>query len=89
MRPFCWIRPADHEPGRPTVRKDSRKAQADGVRAQGGLSMLSSRAPSPNLWADVWLAASAISLDCEFTTFDRGFKSLRGLKLRLPEMPDR
>ena len=51
--------------------------------------MLSSRAPSPNLWADVWLAASAISLDCEFTTFDRGFKSLRGLKLRLPEMPDR
>jgi hypothetical protein len=35
------------------------------------------------------LAALAISLDYEFTTFDRGFKSFRGLKLRLLEMPDR
>jgi hypothetical protein len=28
-------------------------------------------------------------LDYEMTTFDRGFKSFRGLKLLLLEMPDR
>jgi toxin-antitoxin system PIN domain toxin len=52
-------------------------------------SFVSSREPMPNLWTDAWLAALAISLDCEMTTFDRGFKSFRGLKLRLLEMPDR
>jgi predicted nucleic acid-binding protein len=52
-------------------------------------SLVSSREPSPNLWTDAWLAALAISLDYELTTFDRGFKSVRGLKLRLLEMPDR
>jgi predicted nucleic acid-binding protein len=44
------------------------------------------RAP---LGTDAWLAALALSLDYEITTFDRGFKSFRGLKLRLLEMPDR
>jgi uncharacterized protein len=52
-------------------------------------SLVSSREPTPNLWADAWLAALAMSLDYEMTTFDRGFKSFRGLKLRLLEMPDR
>ena len=52
-------------------------------------SLVSSREPTPNLWADAWLAALAISLDCEFTTFDHGFKSFRGLRLRLLQMPDR
>jgi predicted nucleic acid-binding protein len=42
-----------------------------------------------NLWNDAWLAALAMSLDYEMTTFDRGFKSFRGLKLRLLEIPDR
>jgi predicted nucleic acid-binding protein len=53
------------------------------------VSFVSSREPTPNLWTDAWLAALAISLDYEMTTFDRGFKSFRGLKLRLLEMPDR
>ena len=52
-------------------------------------SLVSSREPTPNLWTDAWLAALAMSLDYEMTTFDRGFKSFRGLKLRLLEMPDR
>src|SRR6185437_3111751 len=52
-------------------------------------SLVSSREPTPNLWTDAWLAALAMSLDYEVTTFDRGFKSFRGLKLRLLEMPDR
>jgi toxin-antitoxin system PIN domain toxin len=52
------------------------------------VSLVSSREPTPNLWTDAWLAALAMSLDYEFTTFDRGFKSFRGLKLRLLEMPD-
>ena len=34
-------------------------------------------------------AALAMSLDYEMTTFDRGFRSFRALKLRLLEMPDR
>src|SRR3984893_9381855 len=52
-------------------------------------SLVSSRQPTPNLWTDAWLAALAMSLDYGITTFDRGFKSYRGLKLRLLEMPDR
>jgi uncharacterized protein len=51
-------------------------------------SLVSSREPTPNLWADAWLAALAISLDCELATFDRGFKSFRGLRLRLLQIPD-
>lgn len=53
------------------------------------VSLVTSREPTPNLWADAWLAALAMSLDCELTTFDRGFKSFRGLKLRLLEIHDR
>jgi len=52
-------------------------------------SLVTSREPTPNLWDDAWLAALAMSLDYELTTFDRGFKSFRGLKLRLLELPDR
>jgi uncharacterized protein len=47
------------------------------------ISLISGREPTPNLWTDAWLAALALSLDYEMTTFDRGFKSFRGLKLRL------
>ncbi len=47
------------------------------------VSLVTSREPTPNLWADAWLAALAMSLDYEVTTFDRGFKSFHRLKLRL------
>jgi predicted nucleic acid-binding protein len=50
------------------------------------VALVTSREPTPNLWADAWLAALAVSLDYEVTTFDRGFKSFRGLKLRLLEV---
>jgi predicted nucleic acid-binding protein len=46
-------------------------------------ALISGREPTPNLWTDAWLAALALSLDYEMATFDRGFKSFRGLKLRL------
>jgi predicted nucleic acid-binding protein len=51
------------------------------------VSLLSGRQPTPNLWTDMWLAALAITLDCEFITFDRGFRSFPGLKLRLLQIP--
>jgi toxin-antitoxin system PIN domain toxin len=51
------------------------------------VSLVTSREPTPNLWTDAWLAALAMSLDYQVTTFDRGFKSFRGLKLELLEMP--
>ena len=47
------------------------------------VALISGREPTPNLWTDAWLAALALSLDYEMATFDRGFKSFRGLKLRL------
>jgi uncharacterized protein len=47
------------------------------------VALKSGREPTPNLWTDAWLAALALSLDYEMATFDRGFKSFRGLKLRL------
>jgi uncharacterized protein len=50
------------------------------------VALVTSREPTPNLWADAWLAALAVSLDYEVATFDRGFKSFRGLKLRLLEV---
>ena len=46
-------------------------------------SLVTGREPTPNLWTDAWLAALALSLDYEMTTFDRGFKSFRGLRVRL------
>jgi toxin-antitoxin system PIN domain toxin len=51
-------------------------------------SLVSGRESTPNLWTDAWLAALALALDYELTTFDRGFKSFRGLKLRLLTVPD-
>jgi predicted nucleic acid-binding protein len=50
------------------------------------VALVTSREPTPNLWADAWLAALAVSLDYEVTTFDRGLKAFRGLKLRLLEV---
>jgi uncharacterized protein len=47
------------------------------------VALISGRESTPNLWTDAWLAALALSLDYEMATFDRGFKSFRGLKLRL------
>jgi len=44
--------------------------------------VVAEREPSPNLWTDAWLAALALSLGCEMVTFDRGFRSFKGLKLR-------
>lgn len=41
------------------------------------------REPDPDLWTDAWLAAMALSHDCEMVTFDRGFRSFSKLKLRL------
>jgi predicted nucleic acid-binding protein len=52
------------------------------------VALVSGRESTPNLWTDAWLAALALSLDYEMATFDRGFKSFRGLKLRLLTMPD-
>ena len=46
-------------------------------------SMVAGRQPTPNLWTDAWLAALARSLDHDFVTFDRGFKSFEGIKLKL------
>ena len=52
------------------------------------VSLVSGREPTPNLWTDAWLAALALSLDYEVTTFDRGFRSFRGLRVRLLTPPD-
>lgn len=46
-------------------------------------SLVTGREPTPNLWTDAWLAALALSLDYEIITFDRGFKSFPGLRVRL------
>lgn len=51
------------------------------------VACVSGREPTPNLWADAWLAALALSLDCELTTFDRGFRAFKGLKLRVLSSP--
>jgi toxin-antitoxin system PIN domain toxin len=70
---------------------DPRSFHVDGEPAEHEsrfVSLVSSRQATPNLWTDAWLAALAMSLDYEMTTFDRGFKSFRDLKLRLLEMPD-
>jgi uncharacterized protein len=53
------------------------------------VAFVSGRQSTPNLWTDAWLAALAVSLDYEMTTFDRGFKSFRGLRLRLLTMPNK
>ncbi len=41
------------------------------------------REPTPDLWADAWLAALAQATDCEMTTFDKGFRSFANLRLLL------
>lgn len=46
-------------------------------------ALVAERVVSPNLWTDAWLAALALSLDCEMVTFDRGFQSFAGLQLKL------
>ncbi len=52
-------------------------------------ALVTGREPTPNLWTDAWLAALAFSLDYEMTTFDRGFRSFRGLRVRLLTLPGR
>ncbi len=44
-------------------------------------SFVTNRAAAPNLWTAAWPAALAVSLDYQMITFDRGFRSFRGLKL--------
>lgn len=51
------------------------------------VTLVSGRQPSPNLWADAWLAALAVTLECELTTFDRGFQSFKGMRVRLLSVP--
>jgi len=41
------------------------------------------REPTPDLWTDAWVAGLAQASACEMVTFDRGFRSFKGLKLRL------
>jgi toxin-antitoxin system PIN domain toxin len=53
------------------------------------VALVSGRQPTPNLWADAWLAALAQSLDHELATFDRRFLSFKGLRLRLLTLADR
>jgi len=68
---------------------DPRSIYVDAVPAEHEsrfASLVSGREPAPNLWTDAWLAALALALDYEVTTFDRGFKSFKGLRLRLLEL---
>jgi predicted nucleic acid-binding protein len=37
------------------------------------------RAATPNLWTDAWLAALALTHGCEMVTFDKGFRSFKGV----------
>jgi len=53
------------------------------------VALVTSREPTPNLWADAWLAALAMSLDYEVTTFARGFESFRGPSCDCWKLPDR
>lgn len=57
---------------------DTPPAHAEHLR-----SLVAGRATGPNLWTDAWLAALALSLDCEIVSFDRGFRSFAGLQLTL------
>jgi toxin-antitoxin system PIN domain toxin len=47
------------------------------------VALVRGREPTPNLWSDAWLAALAQSLNYDIATFDRGFRSFKGIKLRL------
>jgi toxin-antitoxin system PIN domain toxin len=51
------------------------------------VTLVSGRQPTPNLWTDAWLAALAQALDFELATFDRGFRSFKGVRLRLLSLP--
>lgn len=52
-------------------------------------SLVAGRAPTPNLRTDAGLAALALSLDYQMATLDRGFKSFRGLRVRMLVVRDR
>jgi len=47
------------------------------------VALVRERQATPNLWTDAWLAALSLALDHEMITFDRGFRSFKGLRLRL------
>ncbi len=51
-------------------------------------ALVKDREPTPNLWADAWLAALAQVLDYEVVTFDRGFKSFPDVQVRLLAVSD-
>ena len=53
------------------------------THAKFWLDNVARREPTPDLWTDAWLAASAQAFDCEMVTFDRGYRSFAKLKLRL------
>ena len=59
--------------------------QAPATHSKLWYDCVARREPSPDLWADAWLAALAQAHDCEMVTFDRGFRSFSKLKLRLLE----
>lgn len=42
-----------------------------------------SRAKSPQLWTDTYLAAFALAGNLRFATYDKGFKKFEGLELEL------
>ena len=47
------------------------------------VALVAGREATPNLWTDAWLAALALSRDYELTTFDREFRSFRGLRVKI------
>jgi toxin-antitoxin system PIN domain toxin len=51
-------------------------------------ALVAKRDATPNLWTDAWLAALAMTLDFEVVTFDRGFKSFRGVRVKLLSVAD-
>lgn len=57
--------------------------QAPQGHARHWRANIAGREPSPDLWTDAWLAALAQATDCNMVTFDKGFRSFAGLKLRL------
>jgi uncharacterized protein len=43
----------------------------------------------PKQWTDAYLAAFAIASDLRMVSFDRGFTNCEGLKMLIPDLPER